>query len=214
LLILFGFLLLILAAAVGVLFAMCAELSRRIATSSGGTSSGAPGANGYARPVDRPNVFLRPDVSWPREFDELRSRDAFLLLVLSTVCTTCNSIGSEIGREWATRPDERLGIVISAPDISRGEEFVAQCQLDNIPHLVDEDGSWTTKAFGLSLSPVGLMFLRNNLLNSYVFNHMEPLWQSFKEEIAWAQDISQHQQSSQPDDLAAGDSSAPSVRAV
>ncbi len=210
-LILFGFLLLILAAAVGVLFAMCAELSRRIA------SGGAPGDSavaGYVRPVDRPNVFLRPDVSWPREFDELRSHDAFLLLVLSTACTTCNIVGKEVGSEWVTRPAGRLGIIISTPDIARGEEFVAQYQLNNVPHLIDEDGSWTNKAFGLSLSPVGLILLGNNLLSSYVFNHMEPLWHSFTEEIAWAQHIGHEQQPHQPDDLAAEDSSAPSARAV
>jgi hypothetical protein len=211
LLILFGFLLLILAGAVGVLFAMCAELSRRIASSPGDAPHETLDASAYVRPVDRPNVFLRPNVIWPSALDELRSRDTFLLLVLSTACTTCNTVGREVGRDWTTRAAGRLGVVISTPDIARGEAFVAEYHLDKVSHFIDEDGSWTNETFGLSLSPVGLVFSANSLQSSYVFNHMEPLWRSFTKEISWVSNASQN---NQPHNLPAEDSSAPSARAV
>lgn len=198
-LILFGFLLLILAVAVSVLFAMCAELSQRISSSSGGTAANSMSQNAYARPLDRPNVYLRPDAIWPAEFDGITSRNAFLLIVLSTSCASCSSVADELGSQWAAeRITGRVGIVISTPDIHRGASFVAQHQLGDIPHIIDEDGIWTTRTLGLSLSPVGLVFIGTDLRASYVFNRVEPLWLSFTEEIACAQDTTHGQRARQP----------------
>jgi hypothetical protein len=203
--------LLILAVAVGVLFAMCAELSQRISSSSGGAAPDTTRANGYVRPLDRPGVFLRPDVIWPPEFDGITSSDAFLLIVLSTSCTSCMNVASELGSEWTRRTAGRLGIVISTPDIHRGTSFVAEHNLGGIPHIIDEDGAWTTKALGLSLSPVGLIFIGNSLQGSYVFNRVELLWRSFTEEMAWTQNIGHDQQAKQRQDSRAEGLSPPSA---
>lgn len=187
-LILFGFLLLILAVAVGVLFAMCAELSKRLSSSAGSQSANTVA---YARPVERPGVFLRPDVVWPREFRDIASRDAFLLIVISTSCMTCNSVASELGEGWAKRGSGRMGVVISTPDEARAKAYVAEHHLGGIPHIIDVDGTWTTESLGLSLSPVGAVFLGGSLHETYIFNQVEPLWHSFTEEILCAQESQQ-----------------------
>jgi hypothetical protein len=207
-LILFGFMLLILAVAIGLLFAMCAELSQRIGSSSG---AGTANVEGYVHPVERPGVYLRPDAVWPREFDSITSRDAFLLIVLSTVCTTCASVAGQLGQGWAERGTGRLGIVISTPDVQRGVSFVADHHLDGIPHIIDEDGAWTAATLGLSLSPVGLFFISGSLQGTYTFNQVEMLWHAFTEEIVCNQQNQElSQQAGYRDQLAEG-SSLPSA---
>ncbi len=202
--VLFGIMLLILAIAIGVLFAMCAELAQRIGSSGGSTGTTATAS--YVRPVDRPGVYLRPDVSWPREFDGIRSRDAFLLIVVSTSCNSCSIVADELGDGWAARAAGRLGLVISTADARRGTAFVAEHGLAGIPHIVDEDGTWTTESLGLSLSPVGLVFIAGRLHESYVFNQVEPLWHQFTEEILCAQSSQ-----AEPADSVAAGSSRPSA---
>jgi hypothetical protein len=181
-LILFAFVLLILAGAVGLLFAMCAELSSRIGI--GGAAAAEPAR--YVRSLGRSGVYLRDEVAWPTQLASLRAQPDFLLLVLSTSCNSCATIMEQLGKDgWAERASGRLGVLLSTPDPEIAEEFVAKYGLDRFPLFVDFGGDWVTAALGLSLSPVGLVFRHGELEDSYVFNHLDPLWVTFTEVMEW-----------------------------
>jgi hypothetical protein len=208
-LILFAFVLLILAGAVGLLFAMCAELSSRVG--AGGAAAAEPAR--YVRPLGRSGVFLRESVAWPPQLAELRAQPDFLLVVLSTSCSSCNAIMEQFGRDgWADRAAGRLGVLLSTPDAQVAEEFVDKYGLAQFPLYVDFGGEWITAAFGLSLSPVGLVFRHGLLEESYVFNHIDPLWTSFTEEMEW--ETHTQQNVVRPVDSAGAASSAPSAQVV
>ncbi|MGI8665699.1 MAG: hypothetical protein ACR2N4_06690 [Jatrophihabitans sp.] len=180
-LILFAFVLLILAGAIGLLFAMCAELSRRV-----GAGGGEVEPARYVRPLGRSNVYLRESAQWPAPLASLREHEDFLLVVLSTSCTTCNTIGEQLGAEdWAGRSGGRLGVVLSTSDTQIAEEFVERKGLAAVPYYIDANGDWSEAALGLSLSPVGLIFHHGDLDETYVFNHIDPLWTTFTEATEW-----------------------------
>ena len=182
-LLVFGFGLLFLAAMVALLFSMCAELARRIGVAGAG-SGNVSVEDPYARPVDRPGVFLRPGVSWPPSLASVTSRDSFLLVVLSTSCTSCREVARQLGEGWGDRAHDAIGVVISTPDASTGERFAADFHLGGLPYLIDEDGQWTMTSLGLSLSPVGVVISGNELRQTYVFNSVETLWHTFLEDLA------------------------------
>ncbi len=207
-LILFAFVLLILAAAVGVLFAMSAELSRRVGN---GVAAAAEPAR-YVRPLGRSTVYLRDGVAWPAPLADLPARPDFLLLVLSTSCNSCATIMDQLGKDnWADRSDGRLGVLLSTADPQVAEEFVEKYHLANFPLYVDYGGDWVTAALGLSLSPVGVVFRHGELAESYVFNHLEPLWTTFTEVMEW--ETHTHQRTPAADSAVAA-SSAPSAQVV
>ncbi len=182
-LLVFGFGLLFLAAMVALLFAMCAELASRISAAEAGGGK-ASVEDPYARPVDRPGVFLRPDMSWPPSLASVSSRASFLLVVLSTSCTSCRDVARQLGDGWADRVHGGLGVVISTPSASTGERFVTDFHLDALPYLIDEDGDWTMTSLGLSLSPVGVVIHGKEIHQTYVFNSVETLWHTFLEDLA------------------------------
>ncbi|HET6210168.1 MAG TPA: hypothetical protein VFD94_07290 [Jatrophihabitans sp.] len=181
-LILFAFALLILAIAVGLLFAMCAELASR----GGGAAGTEAEPVRYVRPLGRSSVYLRETAVWPAELAALRANDDFLLVVLSTSCQTCNTICEQLGsQDWASRSEGRLGVVVSTADQEIAEEFIAKYGLDGLPCFLDVHGDWSEAALGLSVSPAGLIFHHGDLDETYVFNHIEPLWTTFTEASEW-----------------------------
>jgi hypothetical protein len=180
-LIFFAFALLILACAVGMLFAMCAELASR---SGGGAAEAEPVR--YVRPLGRSSVYLRDTAVWPADLGPLRAKDDFLLLVLSTSCATCNTIVEQLGRDdWANRSTGQLGVVLSTPDPQLAESYVDKYGLAGLPFYIDMNGDWCEAALGLSLSPAGLIFHHGDLDETYVFNHIDPLWTTFTEATEW-----------------------------
>lgn len=207
-LILFAFVLLILAGAVGLLYAMCAELASRVGTGSAAAAEPAR----YVRPLGRSSIYLRDSVSWPPQLAALRSEPDFLLLVLSTSCNSCATIMDQLGKDgWAERSTGRLGVLLSTPGPEIAQEFVAKYGLDQFPLFVDLGGDWVTAAFGLSLSPVGLVFRHGELEESYVFNHLDPLWITFTEVMEWETHTHQNEPAA---DSAVVASSAPSAQVV
>ena len=181
-LILFAFALLILAVAVGLLYAMCAELASR----SGGAAGTEIEPVRYVRPLGRSSVYLRESAAWPNELAGLRANDDFLLVVLSTSCSTCNTICEQLSDpDWAERAGGRLGVVVSTADREIAEEFIAKYRLNRLPCFLDVHGDWSAAALGLSVSPAGLIFHHGDLDETYVFNHIEPLWTTFTEASEW-----------------------------
>ncbi len=207
-LILFAFVLLILAGAVGLLYAMCAELASRVG--AGGTAAAEPAR--YVRPLGKSSIYLRDAVTWPAQLAALRAEPDFLLLVLSTSCNSCATIMDQLGKDgWAERSTGRLGVLLSTPDPDLGADFVARYGLEEFPLFVDLGGDWVTAALGLSLSPVGLVFRHGELEESYVFNHLDPLWTTFTEVMEWETHTHQNEPSA---DSAVAASSAPSAQVV
>jgi hypothetical protein len=181
-LIFFAFALLILACAVGLLFAMCAELASR--GGAGPAAEAEPPR--YVRPFGRSNVYLRETATWPTELVALRGHDDFLLLVLSTSCSTCNTIVTQLTQDdWAGRSAGRLGVVLSTHDRDLAEDYLNRNQLGPVPCYIDVDGEWSQATLGVSLSPVGLIFHHGDLDETYVFNHLDLLWTTFTEATEW-----------------------------
>ncbi|MEO9239180.1 MAG: hypothetical protein ABI418_13960, partial [Jatrophihabitantaceae bacterium] len=86
---------------------------------------------------------------------------------------------------WTSKADGRLVMVLSTPDEHLAEEFIAKNGLSELPHFIDVNGDWVEAALGLSLSPVGLIFDKGELIESYVINHVEPLWTTYLEVTEW-----------------------------
>lgn len=157
--------LLLLAAAVVVLYAMMGELASRIPDPDGGADRVSPLAE-Y-----RPGVTAS---AWPASLDGLGELDRATLVVLSPICATCNKVAAEL----STFPAERLGtfgIVVSCGVRQAGDEFVSRYALDRLPHLVDEGGAWVAGNFGVKMSPSALLFEEGRLAEAYTFGKLEPL---------------------------------------
>lgn len=201
-LIFFAFALLILACAVGLLFAMCAELASR----SGGNAAEVEPPR-YVRPLGRSSVYLRETAAWPAELAALRGNDDFLLLVLSTSCATCNTIVEQLGRDdWVDRSAGQLGVVLSTPDRELAEDYVNKYGLAALPLYIDVNGDWSEAALGLSLSPAGLIFHHGDLDETYVFNHIDPLWTTFTEATEWKEHT--HHEQPPPDGASPAEASS------
>jgi hypothetical protein len=164
--IVFGLALLVLAAAVVVLFAMLAELASRIPADS---------RTPVVQPVDGVALGHAPD-GWP---PGLPAAEQCVLLVLSPTCSSCADIARQLSEGAAHLDQARLGLVI--PAMARGarlggEEFVAQHRLERFRHHLDEGGDWVATQFGVRLSPVALVFRAGRLTAAYSFNDIAALW--------------------------------------
>ncbi|GAA1710646.1 hypothetical protein GCM10009765_69930 [Fodinicola feengrottensis] len=156
--------LLLLTAAVVVLFAMVGELSTRIPV-----------------PADDPGVASHSDFiagavmnDWPEALGGLAHRRSATVLVLSSICSTCNSVADELANY---RPEKLadIGVVVSCGVAQVGEDFVGQHSIGHLPHLVDAGGSWVSTNFGVKTSPTALRFQDGVLVEAYSFSRLEPL---------------------------------------
>ena len=153
----FAVALLVLAAAVVLLFAMVAELASRV------PDPGSSGRSTALRPL--PEARLGQQASgWPDGLAPLAGRPDTLLLVLSTACGSCRDIAQQLR---AANPAEltEIGLVVSCGTGESGHDFVRTEGLAAFPHVVDVDGAWVSGQFGVRVSPAGL-FLRGGRLES------------------------------------------------
>src|SRR5688500_12909513 len=72
------------------LFAMMGELSSRIPAADGQEE---PEQSLFLRPIDDARLGVTPE-DWPQELARLSTADAAVVVVLSTLCTTCNRVAS------------------------------------------------------------------------------------------------------------------------
>jgi hypothetical protein len=161
-----GFVLLLLAAAVVVLFAMMGELASRVADPDDGTGRVTPLAE-----------FTRGASSayWPAGLSGLADQSWAALLVLSPICATCNKVAAELAEYPRERLGESLGIVVSCGSRDAGDEFIDRYSLGHLPHLVDEGGAWVTRSFGVKMSPSALVLEEGVLTEAYTFGKVEAL---------------------------------------
>lgn len=155
--------LLVLAVAVVVLFAMVGELGSRVPAPAETPS--------WLNPVEEVLIGAAP-ASWPAPLTGLPARERAVLLVLSPICTSCRIIASELARhaDW-----QETALVVSASDRTSGREFVAQYGLGSFPNHVDEGGEWVRSEFGLGRSPTALVLRAGRLVSAYTFSDVATL---------------------------------------
>ena len=165
----FGFVLLLLAAGMVALFAMVGELASRVGDPA---NPAAPSA--AVEPVEDARTGHSPAV-WPAGLETIGVADTAVLLVLSTVCSSCQTVA----RQLAERPDIALdrpwGVVVTCGDVARGEEFVAQYGLGRLPHFVDVNGDWVRDEFNVQSSPVAVLFTHSTVTAALLFNDIAAL---------------------------------------
>lgn len=171
---LLGFALLVIAAAVVVLFAMLGELASRVPD---------PRPERHV-PVVEPFAEVRSGHVarvWPAE---LPDPERCVLVVLSTICGSCRKIASQLAERPGYAGWTELGVVVSTGDARKGQEFVARNGLEHFRHLIDEGGEWVASEFDTRLSPTALAFHGGRLIAAYTFNDVEALRQRVAEEFS------------------------------
>ena len=154
----FGFALLVLAAAVVVLFAMFAELAARVPA--------GPSRTRTVRPLDDVRLGHSP-VVWPAA---LPSGGRSVLLVLSTICSSCEDVARQLVSDPGHADWTEASVVVSTGDQASGEEFITRHRLEQFPCYVDEGGEWISGEFGVQSSPTALVFRDQRLVAAYEFN--------------------------------------------
>lgn len=132
-----GCALLLLAFAVVVLFAMIGSLASKLPEY--GTAA-------------LPEIALgaRPESI---DFDAMAiSPDHRFLLVLSTLCSTCRKILTEISESSGVLNGE-IAIILIAGNLGEGNEVLDDAGLAGYPAYVDLEGDWTKSNLGLAQSP-------------------------------------------------------------
>ena len=159
--ILFGVVLLLLVVAIVILFAMLGELASRIPA--------AAEPDRTVRPIDTARIGAVA-AEWPASLEDVlahSSQAPAMLAVLSTACSTCQTVAVQIANEQrrAGRPKPGLAVIVSCPVDRVGEDFVERQGLGAVPHYVDAGGRWVAESFGVTISPSALL-LRNGVLTS------------------------------------------------
>lgn len=162
--IVFGAVLLILAAAVVVLFAMFGELASRV-----GDRPQAQRWQGL-RPLEDARLGAAPD-AWPTELAHVPSTEHAIVLALSTSCGSC----SDVARQVAGSPTAGLSVALACPTTQAGRAFVEEYGIGNVPHFFDVAGSWLRSEFDVQTSPSGLVFSNGRLVAASVLADLKSL---------------------------------------
>lgn len=166
-LIILGFAVLVLAGGMVVLFAMLGELSVRVA------EAGLVKRSTEVRPLERVRLGAVP-ASWPPAIGEPGARD-FTLLVLSSACSSCADIATQLTENPGHTDWADMGVVVSTASRERGEEFVAAHGLGRFPHYIDDLGDWVSGEFDVRFSPSALILRDGKLAEAYMFHDVAAL---------------------------------------
>lgn len=166
-LIVFAFALLILTIGMVVLFAMFGELSARVAEAE------PPIRSTEIVPVENARLGHAPDI-WPAGLSG-PGADLSVLLVLSSACSSCDDIATQLHEDPSYAQWDGMAIVVSTAHRMTGEDFIARHQLVQFPHYIDEGGSWVTGEFAVQFSPSALVLHGGELLAAYMFHDVAAL---------------------------------------
>jgi hypothetical protein len=165
----FGAVLLVLAGAIVLLFAMLGELASRL------PSSQRPARSKDVVPVEDAQLDSGPEY-WPAPFTGLVDRaDPAYLFVLSTACTSCQDVAQQLSAELDLGEAGDIGVVISSASPVRGEEFASDYGLQRLPYYVDENGDWASTQFNIRMSPTALVVDRGRAVSAVVFHEIDAL---------------------------------------
>lgn len=151
---------LVLAAAIVVLFAMLGELSSRVPESS-------DEARRRLESIDTARTGHRAE-RWPAELAHIAEQEYALVLVLSSSCSSCEQIAGQV-RTMLDRGPANLAVVVACPARERGEHFAAVHGIDRGVLYVDEDGDWVKGEFAVDTSPAALLFRNGTLQSALLF---------------------------------------------
>ncbi|HEX6681244.1 MAG TPA: hypothetical protein VF062_00500 [Candidatus Limnocylindrales bacterium] len=174
----FGFVLLVLACAVVLLFAMFGELASRVGDGGGGSGGdggdrgdgGGPRAWSGLRPLEGARIGAEP--RWPSELDGVPGAERAVVLALSTSCGSCQDVAQQLagGREAAG-----FTIALACRSQEDGIGFIKEHGLGSVPHFLDETGTWLRGELGVQSSPVGLVFHKGRLASADVFGDIKSI---------------------------------------
>lgn len=165
-LVVFGVALLVLAAAIVVLFAMFGELASRVPD-----PASAHQRDTRVEPLEDAHLGRAVGV-WPTGMPD--SDDA-TLLVLSTSCESCRDVATQLSSNPGHSEWEGVGLIISTGGRQTGESFIADFALQGFPHFVDEGGDWSREELGVQQSPTAVVVRSGLLASAYVFNDVSSL---------------------------------------
>jgi hypothetical protein len=166
-LVIFGFAVLLLAIGLVLLFAMFGELSARLA------EAGMTRRSTMVRPLDKAWVGHSPG-TWPAPLTGA-SRKPLTLLVLSSSCTSCADVATQLVDKPGHADWDEVAVLVSTANQDTGEDFVVSHGLSGLPHYVDEGGSWIASELNVRHSPTALVFRDGRLTAAYIFHDVAAL---------------------------------------
>ncbi len=165
----FAFVLLVMAAAIVVLFAMMGELSARL------PDAGNQVQDHSVRALEDARIGAVPD-SWPTPLlGVIHDGSPALILVLSTACASCEVVAAQLAAEPLAVGLDRTAVVVSCGTKVSGDDFLERHGLRRLPYYLDEDGAWVTGAFGVRTSPSALLISNGRLDTALVFEDIQSL---------------------------------------
>ena len=152
----------VLTLAVGLLFAMMAELAARVDVATRAIAAAPTITPMNAATAIDLTASAAARIVWPGASPPEASRTTFDVLVLTTVCSSCHQLAEQLGANSGA-VDVRL--MISTADPAVGSGFVAQHALEEMTTWIDNGGRWCQENFGISLAPI-LIRVRDNAFDS------------------------------------------------
>ena len=159
----FGFVLLLMAGAIVALFAMVGELGSRVPDPAAAGASSTE-----VQPVE--DARVGHSVTWPAGLEALGAADTAVLLVLSTVCSSCRTLATQLEKQRDPFPGRSWGVVVTCGDAANGKQFIKYHGLDRVPHFVDVDANWVLAEFNVQSSPVGVLVAHSTVEAALMFN--------------------------------------------
>ncbi|WP_331763694.1 hypothetical protein [Streptomyces anthocyanicus] len=159
--------LLLLTAAVVLLFAMMGELASR-------TTGAAPATSAEVAPLEEYRLGAVVN-EWPKTLAALDTDSRVVVLVLSTVCATCAKVATQISEGALSAMAGKVGVAVSCAERADGEEFVRRNGLSETPTYIDERGGWVAGSFSVTQSPTALVFDNGVLSEGYLFTSVTDL---------------------------------------
>lgn len=150
--------LLVAVCAIVVLFAMVGELASRLESSV--TKASVLSA--------KPDLYVGASpVRWPEDLGLIGSASASVLVVLSTICASCEIVANRIGQMVLTYDGAFIGVALSTGDAERARQFRIEHGLDTFPCYTDVNGDWVRTSFNVRSSPTLLVFNRGILSGGF-----------------------------------------------
>jgi hypothetical protein len=151
---------LVLAGAVVLLFAMLGELSSRMPASDADVRR-------RVEAIEAARTGHRPD-DWPAELAHIAEQEYSLLLVLSSTCSSCEQVAGQVSK-MLDRGPANLAVVVACPARERGEHFAGVHGIDRGVLYIDEDGAWSKRELGIDTSPAAVLFRSGRLQSGLLF---------------------------------------------
>jgi hypothetical protein len=166
-----AFTMLVLAAAIALLFAMVGELASRVPEFNRAINRDP------LRPVEGAKLGHVP-ASWPAALGNLAADENALLLVLSSACASCEDVGRQLHN---VAPNPGVALLVSCGSRETGEAFVARHDLKSIDHFIDVGGNWVRGEFGVMVSPAGLLLRRGRLESALIVQDLKSVFKLMSE---------------------------------